>query len=309
MTDVSLASALDLVRRSGYRVLAPFQKPSVPAWPNGRPDFQDSPPLHVGVYLDTETTGLDPVRDEVIQLGMVRFLFTSAGQIVAYEQAYEGLREPTHRTISEEAIAIHGITPDRVKGQTLQLGLVGRVLQDAALVVSHHADFDRRMVEKLWNGEVFNGTQAWGCSHRDVDWKAKGYECAKLGHLLQDVRSMTHGEDRHSALADVYAGLSILDGTQPTPPEITGRWHLTELLESVRRPTIRIFATGSRFEKKDELKAHGYQWDGERRRAWYYDASPSTMDDELAWLYKTDTAVKPDLKKLTARERYSVRAD
>ncbi len=303
-TDLRLAE--ELLRGNGYRIEKPFEQPTVPSWPGGRRSGEDG--LHVGAYLDVETTGLDTVHDEVIQLAVVRFRFTSAGEIVGYETQYEGLREP-NRIIPPEATAIHGITNDMVKGQQLQLSWVGRAIEDASLLVSHHADFDRRMVERLWNGEVFHGRQAWGCSHEGVDWKAKGYECAKLGHLLRDVQQEFMGEERHSALADVYAGLSILRGTQPCPPEIAGRWHLTELLESVRRPTCRIYANDAAFGVKDALKAHGYRWDADRRKVWYYDASPSSVEAELAWLYRVDPRVKPDVRKLTARDRYSVRSD
>ena len=38
----------------------------------------------IGVILDVETTGLDPVRDEVIELGMTRFEFDAAGRVFTH---------------------------------------------------------------------------------------------------------------------------------------------------------------------------------------------------------------------------------
>ncbi len=37
--------------------------------------------MRQGLFLDVETTGLDPLTDEIIQLAMVRFTYTLDGKI------------------------------------------------------------------------------------------------------------------------------------------------------------------------------------------------------------------------------------
>ncbi len=48
----------------------------------------------IAVILDTETTGLDHTRDEVIELGMVAFVYDEEGRIGNVIGTFNGLREP-----------------------------------------------------------------------------------------------------------------------------------------------------------------------------------------------------------------------
>jgi DNA polymerase-3 subunit epsilon len=60
------AMAEALSRSADYRVLRRL----VPRIPSSPAVGQD---IKTGILLDTETTGLDHVRDEIIELGMVKF--------------------------------------------------------------------------------------------------------------------------------------------------------------------------------------------------------------------------------------------
>ncbi|MBS0362186.1 MAG: 3'-5' exonuclease, partial [Proteobacteria bacterium] len=67
-----MAQALD--RSGGYRVLrrlAPLQNREAPQGVRTR----------TGVFVDTETTGLDPARDEIIELAMVPFTYGIDGEV------------------------------------------------------------------------------------------------------------------------------------------------------------------------------------------------------------------------------------
>ena len=58
-------------------------------------------------------------------------------------------------------------------------------------------------------------------------------------------------------------------------------------LQSARRRTLRVWATGAAFDKKDVLKARRYQWNGGedgRPKAWYREVPEADGPAELAWL-------------------------
>lgn len=55
-------------------------------------NFPDGTTVHRGVFLDTETTGLDAAHDEIIELGMVPFDFSSDGRIFAVGESFSGSR-------------------------------------------------------------------------------------------------------------------------------------------------------------------------------------------------------------------------
>ena len=72
------------------------------------------------VLVDTETTGLDPDRDELIELALLPFDYErDTGRIVSVgEPALNAFREPSF-PIPPEATKLHGVTDAMVKGQTI----------------------------------------------------------------------------------------------------------------------------------------------------------------------------------------------
>jgi hypothetical protein len=51
--------------------------------------------MKTGVLLDVETTGLDPRKDEVIELGMVKFNYLPGGRIAGLKDVFTSFNEPT----------------------------------------------------------------------------------------------------------------------------------------------------------------------------------------------------------------------
>lgn len=95
--------------------------------------------------FDTETTGLDPSGgDEIIALAAVRIV---NGRIL-HQEVLDTFVRPRKR-ISESAQAIHGITPDMLRGKpTVEqvLPVFRRFVEDTVLV-GHNVAFDMRFLE------------------------------------------------------------------------------------------------------------------------------------------------------------------
>lgn len=256
-----------------------------------------------GLYLDIESTSLDRATAKIVEIATVPFLFTPSGIITSVGHGSTSFNDPGI-PIPPEATKIHGITDEMVADTSYNaLGLT-EALDNCALVVAHNADYDRRITEAAF---PVASASLWGCSYRDVDWKETfGAPCLKLGHLLLEL--CDEFADGHRALNDCHVGVHLLGGLT----DRDGRTALSHLLDSVRRPTFRVWASGAPFSMKDELKiTRGYRWhDGEkgRAKAWYRDvATDEARDEEVAWL--TERGVHPQLQRFTARERYSVRMD
>ncbi len=95
--------------------------------------------------FDTETTGLEPsAGDEIIQIGAVRLLNNK----LLRDEVFDQLIDPK-RGMKAESIAIHGITPDMLRGQPD----IGKVLPAfhafcaETVLVAHNAAFDMRFLE------------------------------------------------------------------------------------------------------------------------------------------------------------------
>jgi DNA polymerase-3 subunit epsilon len=140
---ISLAAMADTLSLSpDYRVLRRLV-PRTPIAPSA------SLETRTAVLLDTETTGLDARKDEVIELGMVKFDYLPDGQIVGLRDTFSAFNEPT-APISDEVTALTGITDEMVAGHRIDEAAVTAFLDDAAIVIAHNSGFDRKFAERYW---------------------------------------------------------------------------------------------------------------------------------------------------------------
>ena len=254
-----------------------------------------------GVLLDVETTGLDPQKDEVIELGMVKFEYQDDGRIAGLRDVFAAFNEPTV-AISKEVTALTGIDGKMVAGRRIDEAAVSAFVDDVTIVIAHNAAFDRKFAERYW--PLFEH-KAWGCSATEIEWRKHGFDGARLGWLLN---SAGFFHQAHRAVDDCHALLEILDLKLPA----TGAPALALLLEHARKKTIRVWAEQSPFELKDTLKRRGYRWsdgaDG-RARSWYVDIEESSVENEIAFLRSHIYLrhVEPRLQTLTALTRFSSR--
>jgi DNA polymerase-3 subunit epsilon len=288
------AMAEALSRSSDYRVLRRL----VPRTKSGPSNGQET---KIGILLDTETTGLDHRKDELIELGMVKFDYLPDGRIVGVKDVFSAFNEPTE-PIPPDITALTGITDAMVADHRIDEAAVTAFVDGAVIVIAHNSSFDRKFAERYW--PVFEGI-AWGCSATEVDWRRHGFEGAKLGYLLNGAGFF---HTAHRAVDDCHALLEILALELPT----TGAPALAVLLETARRKTARVWAEQSPFDLKDSLKRRGYRWnDGSdgRPRSWYIDVDEAALDGEIAFL-RTEIylrEVEPRAQTLTPFTRFSSR--
>lgn len=225
------------------------------------------------VVLDTETTGMDPEADHVIELGLVAFDYVpSTGEIVRVAGIYDSLEDP-QVPIPAESTAIHGITDDMVRGQRIDDAAVEKLLQGARWVVAHNAAFDRPFIERRL--PVFESLP-WVCSYAQIPWAAEGFGGSKLEYLAHRSGFFFDG---HRSEIDCRALLEVL--RRPLPE--SGRIAWLALLQAGAQPSYRLSALEAPFESKDALKARGYRWDG-KRRCWYKVLDREAAAAEAPWL-------------------------
>lgn len=293
---ISLAAMADALSLSpDYRVLRRLV-PRMPIPPSVGLETRTA------VLLDTETTGLDVRKDEIIELGMLKFDYLPDGRIVGVRDVFSAFNEPTV-PISDEIAALTGITNEMVAGHLIGEASVNEFVDDAAIVIAHNSGFDRKFAERYW--PVFE-QKPWGCSATEIDWRGHGFAGAQLGYLLNGAGFFHHA---HRAVDDCHALLEVLAYELPT----TGAPALALLLETARKPTVRVWAEQSPFELKDSLKKRGYRWnDGSdgRPKSWYVDVCETAIQGEIAFL-RTEIylrEVEPRQQSLTAFTRFSDRA-
>jgi DNA polymerase-3 subunit epsilon len=293
--SIELEAMAEALEASGaYRVLrrlAPRPRLAAPA----------DAKLRTGLFVDVETTGLDPGRCEIIELAMVPFIYGLDGQIYEVGEAFDQLREPS-QPIPPEVTRITGLTDAMVAGRRIDPAEVAAFAAPAALVIAHNAAFDRRVLERF--SDPFK-TKPWACSMSQVPWAEEGFEGVKLSYLAACAGFFY---DKHRAVHDCLAAVELL--AKPLPR--SGLPALQDLLERARTPTWRIWAENSPFDLKDILKARGYRWNGEPGggpRAWYIDVREEDREVELAFLKTEIYRGEIDLlvRRIDAHDRFSER--
>ncbi|MDK4706076.1 3'-5' exonuclease [Rhizobium sp. CNPSo 4062] len=277
-----------------YQILKKLEARPIAAVP--KPGY----PLQ-GVILDTETTGLDANKDEIIEIGLIGFTFNEDDEIGDVTGVYGGLQQPSI-PIPADVTRLTGITDAMVLGQMIDMPAVRGLIQPADLIIAHNAGFDRPFCEAF--SSIF-ARKAWACSNSEIDWSARGYEGTKLGYLINQSGYFHVG---HRAVDDCFALLEVLALSQGDNPQTP----FAELYEASQRSRVRIFAENSPFDLKDRLKERGYRWsDGSdgRPKSWWIEIGEAAIDDELRFLraeiYGWDA--DPPIQRLTAFDRFKGR--
>lgn len=149
--------------------------------PRSTYDDPSGSPMHVALYIDVETTGLDHAKDRIIQLAITRFTFTRDGRVCTVQPSESWFEDPGV-PISDEITRLTGIRQADVAGHRIDDARVHALLAEADLVIAHNAAFDRPFLETRFPGFV---EKPWGCSMADVPWIAEGLPTTKLEWLSE----------------------------------------------------------------------------------------------------------------------------
>jgi DNA polymerase-3 subunit epsilon len=257
--------------------------------------------LRHALVVDVETTGVDKPSDVIIELGLVRFTYDAiTGQPVEVLAA-ESLLEDPGRPIPEEIVALTGITDDMVRGQRIDDARVHTLLDGVGIVLAHNAGFDRPFIERRL--PAFRDVH-WGCTQRDIDWRALGIGSHSLEFLTY--RHLGAFFDGHRAVDDCRATLALL-----ATPTADGTIPMLKLLESCRTPRVRVCAVQSPFETKDALRARGYRWsgnDGAPAKTWCKEIAEAELAAEQEWLgtaVYTNGRGQAQVEKVDLKRRWS----
>lgn len=245
--------------------------------------------------VDTETTGLDPTADRLVEIAIERLSVDAGGRIIEMEHP-RSWREDPRRPMPPRLTLLTGLTDADLAGCAFDDASILGLLGGADLIIAHNAAFDRPFVDFRFPSLQ---RRAWGCSLSQLDWLTLGFDGRSLGHLLLQAGWYFQG---HRAEQDVHALATLLSSAAGD-----GRTILSHLLERCDRPNFRIAADGAPFDSKDLLKGRGYRWDATRRH-WWREIEGDDLDEEKGWL---DHAVygsvdgQPTVSRITASERFA----
>jgi DNA polymerase-3 subunit epsilon len=270
--EAPLKSVLDLLSiHPDYRIVSRYK----------RPEYYNLPisaTKKLGLVVDVETTGLDPENNKILEVALLPFEYSDNGKIYNLLPGYEGFEDPL-QAIPKNIVELTGITDAMVAGKKFDETSVKELVEKADLIIAHNAYFDRRFLELRF--PAFKD-KAWACSFSQIPWQSLGIESGKLSYIAYKYGFFFEG---HRALNDCEACLHIL--AQDLPKLAASSSGLKLLIDGAAKIGLRLFAVSAPFEKKDLLKARGYNWnDGNngRPKAWYKDLLVEEEAAELEFL-------------------------
>lgn len=246
------------------------------------------------IVLDLETTSLDTSTAKVIEIGMVELMYSpSMGAVTEIVGKYSELECPGE-PLSDEVQRATGITDEMVAGKRIDDAGVAQFIGNDPLVIAHNSGYDRSIFERRFPS--LRGMR-WGCSVKDIPWRALGFESAKLDYLAMKLAGFY---DAHRASTDCLAVTWVLNSVDIA-------WRV--LIDSIFQPSYIVRAIGAPFDVKDVLKANGYRWDdGEsgRPKHWWKSVAHETLEQETAWLFSVAPRARQSarVEEVTARTRY-----
>ena len=240
------------------------------------------------VIIDTETTGFDVIKDEIIQLAMIHITVdVDFGRVVSINRSFNELNEPTIAQISDKITEITGITKDMVVGKNIDSLQVQEFLGDKkdTYIIAHNAKFDYRF---MMNGFDFMDSYAWGCSMMDIDWRGIGLESTKLEYI-----TFRNGYfyDGHNALTDCFAVLGLL---------VNNTGAIESLVSNLVEEKYILSAIGAPFDIKDQLKENGFRWNSENK-VWF--KSDMIREEVSETLEVTKKLYDPEMERVSVKKQ------
>lgn len=244
------------------------------------------------MFLDTETTGVNKERDEVIELGYAIMQLKTDGSLYGPVKIFNELNQPELPINNSH---IHGIEDEDVLGKFINKEEVAADIAMCAAVIAHNAGFDRQMLERFI--PEFKDI-AWGCTYKDINWKNSGIESSKLDYIAY---KLGFYYEAHRAFVDVIATIEAVKRGNA----------IKELIAGLKAKRLVVSAAGAPFAAKDKLKDAGYKplYVRGKFKCWYTEVDEKDLDATVFFLKKDIGCRTVPIKEITALDRFSIREE
>ena len=224
--------------------------------------------------LDTETTGINRLNDEIIEIAIKEIEFEKeSGKIIKITNQYESFNEPSKK-IDDKITKLTGIDNKTVKNKLIDWNEVDSILKNTDIVVAHNAKFDRAFVDRY---SSISSSKIWGCTINDIDWFEKGFSSQK-----QELLCYWHGFyfEAHRAMNDVNALIQLL-----IHPYYGKNRPIVELIKNAGQIRFKILVSNFPYneQKKDKIKGDGYKW-STTDKIWYKEVDENNLILEKKYL-------------------------
>lgn len=191
------------------------------------------------LLLDTETGGLDPTKDPLVEIACIRWSVPHACVLSTWSTLVQAEANAAESVNKIPAAALPSASP-----KPSVFGLLHQLAEKSDIIIAHNASFDRGFLPDLG--------KPWVCSMEDIAWpgaKPGGFSSVIDLALANDIAVA----QAHRALADCQLLARLLERM------VEKKMDLQAMFAHAMRPKAEFLAMAS-FEQKDIVKAHGFKW-------------------------------------------------
>lgn len=199
------------------------------------------------LIIDTETTGLDPETDRIIEVGALLYDADTGQPVASYATLISDGERTDNAAKSKNEIRPATLQHPNCLPYEAAMSVVHGIGHGADFYVAHRADFDRQWLPDDWG--------PWICTKFDAEWP-RCEPGAGLVHL-----ALAHGvgvTQAHRAIYDCLTLAAVLSRVH----EIEGG--LGDWIARATEPRVEVRALVS-YDDRELAKAAGFSWDPQRK--------------------------------------------
>lgn len=214
----------------------------------------------LGCAIDFETSGLDLIKDRIIEVGFTLFEVRDTSLLgVRSGEFYVNPGDDV--VLTPEAMAVNGIDPQDVKDGIKIEGLFNLLPKEADFFIAHNKAFDEAMYRKEMERQDLDiDPRPWLCSMVDFE-HPKHIKCRKLSHMALDYGVAVNPDLLHRAAADTEILVRMLGKMEP---------NFEEALADLSIPKITVKAIipppwEDNGKGKEAAVSCGFRWNGTKK--------------------------------------------
>lgn len=206
--------------------------------------------------IDTETTGLDPTTDKIVEIAAVLYSVESRAVIASWSTLVRAIENPAYDTnrIPISILQTHGEKPEEA------LRKLYTFCSSADVYVAHNASFDREFLKTTASKFLSQDDSAdrfaapWVCSLDDIDWPQPSSSRSLVGIALAHSVGVMQA---HRALTDCDILARLFERVQEMGHD------LQAIFTRAMRPKSLYQAVVS-YDNRQQAKDARFRWDGNR---------------------------------------------
>lgn len=195
------------------------------------------------LIVDTETTGIDPDADTVIELGAILYSIEHQTTISQFSCLYHADHNPCEHINRIPTSAVQESDREFTTSESSH-SLLGKFADTAEAYIAHNAEFDRSFLG--WKDKP------WLCTCFDFNWSKATRRSGSLINL-----ALEYGigvSSAHRALTDCQLIAALFDRCD----------NLQEMVSQALRPKAMFVAMVS-YDDRHLAKDAGFKWDGQSK--------------------------------------------